>query len=1374
MRVSLLILLITTCARAATPDAPTGLLTNGIVQPQAVDVAPPAFSWVMNDPDRGEVQSAWQVVVSSGSSVLWDSGKTSSAASSSVPYAGPALSPATRYTWKVKLWDKDDNESPFSSDASFDTGLSKTDWTASFIWDGTATENNFACFRKGFTLTKPVRLAKVFASAHNDCILHLNGTHLGFGPARSNPTTYGQYVGYDVTALLAQGTNAFAAEAHWHGVWNDSGTNASPAFLLECRILFEDGTTLTVKSDNTWKTLAATPFIESSPTYFGFYGGVRNRAALRYDARLEVPGWTSAGFDDSSWANATEVDRSNYQLYAQRVADQVESDELAPVSLAQSGGNWIADFGKCISGWPQITLRDQAPGSVVRIEYFQMADGSGGAGWDEYICKGGTETWRANFGRHTSFKTLRLSGITGNPTSADFRAIVAHTAADVAGSFACSSPLLNDIFEIAERSARQNIQQGIVSVDANREQSPWSADSHNIGIGLLYNHRHTLILDKVLRDYAGEQMPDGRFWACSPTPIYEIPEWSMHWPMMLWQQYLFTGDTKLLTDLWPNLVKWMTWAESNTQSDGLLDAPGWRIADYAGGIMENDGRNIALNAFYFGNLRVAHEIATILGHGTEAGLYQNRAASLKTAVNTHLFDGTSYLSKAGGNQRIALGTAYALRFGLVPAESHAQVTAWLRKQPAHLGGYGGYTYYAGAYQAGGLGDLIVSDLIRYQYMLAGNGTIWESFGRPSPDNETNHAWTAYPAEFFPRHIAGIAPTGPAFSTFDIKPETRGLSFAEAAVPAIRGDIATRWDRVSPTELRLTCTIPANTTARVHLPLDGMENLTVKESAATLYTNGASSNNPPGITFHGADSRHLRFTVGSGSYTFIATGTAVALPPLTVICDNDKPAVTLTGSWANNSINEVDQRYELSVEQAPPGDGSNTAIFRPNLPTGGRYKVFARWTSHPNRATNAPYTIHHAAGQTTVRVDQEQNGGKWMLLGEFDFPPGTGGHVVLSNDADEFVVADAVAFSPVPAALPSGASLQLLEDDFASAANTFDANAALASRQSGLLAHAFLRGNSNNGAWQSQLGNGASTLLLASFPGQATAGESLDPDLAPATRGRLVIRLSLRCRADNGDPTRWFSLSLSDQPPAPNAFVTDSTHSPGVLFRANGGIQCFRPGQLPDTPATSWTADSSVKRDIRLVISDAAGTGSPFRGNGSLARLYDESETLLAEWPLAQLHAGWLHLGAYESLWEIDDLRITTEVPATDYQNWIAAYFPATEDPAVIGPDADPDGDGRDNRFEHAFGLAPDSAAALSPDIDLSQLLAGGFTYTRRRVALTGLDYKIWASEDLLDWQEDTGAVQTPGPTTGELEMVAVAVSPHLLAGRRRLFRVTAD
>jgi hypothetical protein len=49
VRSPILFAIFTTAAIAANPPAPTGLLTNSIENPQAIDVAPPALSWVMNE-----------------------------------------------------------------------------------------------------------------------------------------------------------------------------------------------------------------------------------------------------------------------------------------------------------------------------------------------------------------------------------------------------------------------------------------------------------------------------------------------------------------------------------------------------------------------------------------------------------------------------------------------------------------------------------------------------------------------------------------------------------------------------------------------------------------------------------------------------------------------------------------------------------------------------------------------------------------------------------------------------------------------------------------------------------------------------------------------------------------------------------------------------------------------------------------------------------------------------------------------------------------------------------------------------------------------------------------------------------------------------
>jgi RHS repeat-associated protein len=109
----------------------------------------------------------------------------------------------------------------------------------------------------------------------------------------------------------------------------------------------------------------------------------------------------------------------------------------------------------------------------------------------------------------------------------------------------------------------------------------------------------------------------------------------------------------------------------------------------------------------------------------------------------------------------------------------------------------------------------------------------------------------------------------------------------------------------------------------------------------------------------------------------------------------------------------------AVLLVPPGAPPNTATWTLNVPASGEYRVYARWTQHPNRATNAPYTVQHAAGTTTVLVNQEAGGGQWFLLGSFGFNAGPAS-VSLTDQANDYVIADAVMLA-APEAAPSTAT-----------------------------------------------------------------------------------------------------------------------------------------------------------------------------------------------------------------------------------------------------------------------------------------------------------------------------------------------------------------
>ncbi|HQZ87086.1 MAG TPA: RHS repeat-associated core domain-containing protein, partial [Actinomycetota bacterium] len=113
---------------------------------------------------------------------------------------------------------------------------------------------------------------------------------------------------------------------------------------------------------------------------------------------------------------------------------------------------------------------------------------------------------------------------------------------------------------------------------------------------------------------------------------------------------------------------------------------------------------------------------------------------------------------------------------------------------------------------------------------------------------------------------------------------------------------------------------------------------------------------------------------------------------------------------------------MAVPDTAPA--ANRATWTPTLAQAGHYDVYARWTAHPNRATQARYTVRHVGGETAVVVNQQQGGGQWQLLGRFDLAPGQGA-ITLTDEADGYVVADAVRLTSVG---PVQASLYFIHPD----------------------------------------------------------------------------------------------------------------------------------------------------------------------------------------------------------------------------------------------------------------------------------------------------------------------------------------------------------
>jgi alpha-L-rhamnosidase len=128
----------TAVVRAATVAEPR---CEGRDDPAGIDVVQPRLSWTIRSERRGEVQSAYQILVAASPEALardegdlWDSGKVSSSRTYGVEYAGKPLASRTRCFWKVRVWDRDGQASAWSPPAHWSMGLlSRSDWKAAWI-----------------------------------------------------------------------------------------------------------------------------------------------------------------------------------------------------------------------------------------------------------------------------------------------------------------------------------------------------------------------------------------------------------------------------------------------------------------------------------------------------------------------------------------------------------------------------------------------------------------------------------------------------------------------------------------------------------------------------------------------------------------------------------------------------------------------------------------------------------------------------------------------------------------------------------------------------------------------------------------------------------------------------------------------------------------------------------------------------------------------------------------------------------------------------------------------------------------------------------------------------------------------------------------
>jgi len=368
------------------------LLCNNLPNPIGIGVSNPQFSWQLKSDKKNLTQAAYEIRVSNDLSYLkkgkdleWNSGKILSDESVRVIYKGNPLQSAKKYFWQVRVWDNYGKASGWSIPAFFqmafldvsDLPAGQASWKAKWIEPGFVdiVGQPSPMFRKQFSSDKKIKSAAVFITAHGLYEAKINGHRVGddyFTPGWTSYNKRLQYQEYDVTDLLKQGSNAIGVTlgSGWyrgHLAWDNNKNiyGKDISLLLQLIITYNDGSTKTIVSDESWKS--TTGSIRSSSIYDG----------ETIDARLEKTGWTLPGYDDSKWSGVEVENFSNDNLIATINEAATKHETFKPVKIITTPkGEKVIDFGQNLVGWVMLKVNGNE-GDKIIIQHAEVIDKEG-------------------------------------------------------------------------------------------------------------------------------------------------------------------------------------------------------------------------------------------------------------------------------------------------------------------------------------------------------------------------------------------------------------------------------------------------------------------------------------------------------------------------------------------------------------------------------------------------------------------------------------------------------------------------------------------------------------------------------------------------------------------------------------------------------------------------------------------------------------------------------------------------------------------------------------------------------------------------------------------------------------------------------------
>jgi len=850
----------------------------------------PHLSWEIDAPGkRGVSQTACRILVYESEMIpseemkpIWDSGRFRSGNSVNVVYEGLPLKSAKKYYWKVQVEDNEGQKSLYSDWAYFETGiLEDKDWISDWVYCPGLDPGVHPFIKKEFSLETIPEFSPAFVASVGFHELYVNGRKVSdavLTPSVSDLRNRVLYMSYDIAPFLKKGANAIVI---WLASgWADfSGGNPRVDFDVEksplCKAQFRISDDYWIPTDRTWK------YAPSNTSHLGAWNNSNFGGDYVDDSGRDV-NWASSGNDENLWSDVV-LAECQLEVSSDFIEPNRMVEKIPAISITKTGDKkYQVKMDKVYTGWIEARLKGD-PGQRISIS---------ASSWPEKevefnqqniinIATDGEGLFRNRFTYH-QVEYVCIEGINYQPEPEDITGYQVTNDRERYGAFSCSNELLNRIYD-ATVYTYESLSTGGMTVDCpHRERLGYGGDGHGSLDIALDAFSSYAFFSKWAQDWVDIQDDNGRINHTAPTlDGGGGPAWSGFILAMPWDVYINYGDPRILEKVFPAAERWLGYMEENENETGLLDvvSPGdWNysggtrwifLGDWAGPNEgePSDSKEALLfnNCYYVYVLRIASEIAGVLGMKDKAEYYSKKAGEVAGAVNRAFYDPDEYTYIDTKQTHLVL----PLIAGIVPERDIPHVRKKLEEEillnkDGHFdtGIHG--TYFLTKY----LNWIGEHELL---YTLT-NQTTHPSYGDILSRGEIT--WPEYWHEvnsrvhgclngiggWFQRGILGIQPDpgSPGYQKFLIKPAILdSLQWAKGYHVSPYGEISVSWTKTGES-FNLEVDIPENTTASVFLQADSVDDIT---------ENGVNITENKDIRLIRFENNYAELEIGSGFYTF---------------------------------------------------------------------------------------------------------------------------------------------------------------------------------------------------------------------------------------------------------------------------------------------------------------------------------------------------------------------------------------------------------------------------------------------------------------------------------------------------------------------------